>query len=215
MDARFSLRPADPSWLPQSRPAGRGRRMNPAGVLTAAMLADQLGRVAGLRDRAAFALLFDHFAPRVKSYMLRLGAASEQAEDLAQETMLLVWHKAAQFDPARAGAATWVFTIARNLRIDALRRERPTEVLGDTIAAALLDDAPAADAALATRQAEAALHAALAGLDEGQAMLLRLCFFEDNPHSAISERLRLPLGTVKSRLRRIIAQLRTAMEGPR
>jgi len=188
--------------------------MTQSGPPTAEALAALLGRVAALRDRAAFGELFDHFAPRVKSYMLRLGARDEQAEDLAQETLLLVWHKAARFDPARAGVATWVFTIARNLRIDALRRERPTELL-DEAAEALPGDDPAADAVLATSEAERALRAAMAGLSAEQAALLRLSFFEDSPHSAISARLHLPLGTVKSRLRRIILQLRAAMEGAR
>lgn len=209
MDARFFHRPADLSWLP---PARRARRVSLGGGSSPEALAGLIVRVAEARDRAAFGALFDHFAPRVKSYMLRLGAGGEQAEELAQETMLAVWRKAARFDPARAGAATWVFTIARNLRIDALRRERPTETLDEAMAESLAADEPGPDAVLATREAERALRAALAGLSEDQAALLRLSFFEDSPHSAISARLALPLGTVKSRLRRLLAQLRAAME---
>jgi RNA polymerase sigma-70 factor (ECF subfamily) len=87
-----------------------------------------LGRVALDRDRAAFALLFSHFAPRVKAYLLRLGAPAAMAEDLAQEALLNLWRKAHLFDPAKASAATWLFTIARNLRIDAIRRERRPEL---------------------------------------------------------------------------------------
>src|SRR6202012_3235543 len=88
---------------------------------------EELGRliaiVASRGDRDAFAALFRHFAPRVKALMMRSGIAASAAEELAQETMLAVWRKASYFDPARAGAATWIFTIARNLRIDRLRRE--------------------------------------------------------------------------------------------
>src|SRR5580704_7286688 len=78
--------------------------------------------VARDRDKQAFASLFQHYAPRVKTYLLRHGADEVQAEELAQETMLMVWRKATQFDPAKASAGTWIFTIARNLRIDALRK---------------------------------------------------------------------------------------------
>ena len=80
------------------------------------------------RDRAAFAALFAHFAPRVKAWLMRQGAPPAQAEDLAQEALLMVWRKAPLFDPAKASAGTWVFTIARNLRIDAIRRERRPEL---------------------------------------------------------------------------------------
>ncbi len=214
MDARFFHRTARPTWLPTPRPPPR-RRVSGGGMPTPEALAALVARVAGARDRAAFAALFDHFAPRVKSYMQRLGASGEQAEELAQEALLLVWHKAAQFDPARAGAATWVFTIARNLRIDALRRERPAEALDAAAIERVADEGPAADTLLATGEAERALRAALVTLSPDQAELLRLSFFEDSPHSAISAQLSLPLGTVKSRLRRILAQLRAAMEAGR
>ncbi len=214
MDARFFHRTAPPAWLPAPRPPHR-RRVSAGGPPTPEQLAGLVARVAGARDRAAFAALFDHFAPRVKSYMLRLGAPGEQAEELAQETLLMVWRKAAQFDPARAGAATWVFTIARNLRIDTLRRERPTEALDAAAAERVAADDPAADAVLATGEAERALRAALARLSPDQAALLHMSFFDDDPHAAISARLAVPLGTVKSRLRRILAQLRAAMEAGR
>lgn len=176
------------------------------------IFAGLIGRVAGQRDRAAFARLFDHFAPRVKSYMLRLGASAAQAEDLAQDTLLTLWHKADRFDPARAGAVTWVFTIARNLRIDTLRRERLVEPLDELAAAAIAADDMPADSAIAVGQAEAALRRAMAGLSEEEATLVRLSFFEDSAHGAIGRTLGMPLGTVKSKLRRTIGRLRAAME---
>ena len=89
--------------------------------------------VARDRDRDAFAALFDHFAPRLKAYLMRAGAAPAAADDFAQDAMLTVWRKAEQFDPSRARAATWIFTIARNRRIDAdgrrQRQDDPTFVL--------------------------------------------------------------------------------------
>lgn len=166
--------------------------------------------VGRTRDRTAFASLFGHFAPRLKSYLMRLGAGSGQAEDLAQETMLTLWRKADQFDPAKAAAATWAFTIARNLRVDALRRERRPEI--DTSDPALVaDDAPQADDAIARTQEDARLRDALTELPREQIEVVELSFFADKPHSVIASELGLPLGTVKSRLRLAMARLRTAL----
>lgn len=193
--------------------AGVARMSMSGGGTTPEFLAGRIALVAAARDRRAFAALFEHFAPRVKSYMLRLGASAAQAEDLAQETLLAVWRKADSFDPTRAGAATWVFTIARNLRIDAIRKERliePGEPSEDMPSGDLR-----ADTIIETAQAERSLRAALAGLPEEQAMLLRLSFFEDHAHGDISERLGMPLGTVKSKLRRAIGRLRAALEDVR
>ena len=184
-------------------------------VQSPARLSELIVRIATLRDRAAFAEMFDHFAPRVKSYMLRLGAGPTEADDLAQEAMLTIWRKAARFDPTRAGAATWVFTIARNLRIDALRRERCVEPFDGGAVPAVPDEAAGADSAMAAAQSEQALRAAFAGLSEEETMLVRMSFFEDQPHSAISHTLRLPLGTVKSKLRRTLARLRAILEAGR
>ena len=166
-----------------------------------------IGRIAAAADRSAFAELFQHFAPRVKSYALRLGAAGPAAEELAQETLLAVWRKAAQFDPSRASASTWIFTIARNLRIDALRRERPLPAPEDDA-----DPAPLADQLLAGAEEDGRVRKALKSLPPEQLQVIELSFFTETPHSAIAERLGLPLGTVKSRLRLAMARLRTLLE---
>ena len=166
--------------------------------------------VGRTRDRTAFASLFTHFAPRLKSYLMRLGAGSGQAEDLAQEAMLILWRKADQFDPAKAAAATWAFTIARNLRVDALRREKRPEI--DASDPALVaDDAPQADDAIARTQEDAKLRDALTELPREQIEVVELSFFADKPHSVIASELGLPLGTVKSRLRLAMARLRSAL----
>jgi RNA polymerase sigma-70 factor (ECF subfamily) len=166
-----------------------------------------IARVAQSRDRAAFAELFAHFAPRVKAYLIRLGAAPNLAEDVAQEAMLSLWRKAHLFDPAKAGAATWVFTIARNLRIDQIRRERRPEIDPDDP----LFESPAADDGLHWRQNEGRLRAALSELPPDQARVIELSFFADQPHSSIAETLQIPLGTVKSRLRLAMTRLRAVM----
>lgn len=166
--------------------------------------------VARSRDRAAFKTLFDHFAPRLKAYLMRLGAGSAVADDLAQEAMLIVWRKAALFDPARASASTWMFTIARNLRVDALRRERRPEIDPDD-PALVPDDDIAPDDALARAQSDDRLRIALETLSREQSEVVRLSFFADKPHAEIAKELGLPLGTVKSRLRLAMDRLRGAL----
>ena len=173
--------------------------------------ARQIEAVALRRDRAALASLFGHFAPRVKTYMRRSGASESEAENLAQETMLKLWRKAELFNPATSGAAGWVFTIARNLRIDALRRERRGGLhdASDIDDEFLLDDAPLPDAALATRQSEARIRGALSELPNEQQRVVELSFYQEKAHAEISEVLGIPLGTVKSRLRLAMAKLRS------
>jgi RNA polymerase sigma-70 factor (ECF subfamily) len=166
--------------------------------------------VGHARDRAAFQALFDHFAPRVKGYLLRLGAGNAVAEDLAQEAMLTLWRKAALFDPKKASASTWLFTIARNLRIDAIRKERRPEL--DANEPSLQPGAErGADESFDWAQAEDRLHAALAELPREQAEIIELSFLAEKPHSMIANELGLPLGTVKSRIRLAMARLRLAL----
>jgi RNA polymerase sigma-70 factor, ECF subfamily len=164
-----------------------------------------LGRVALDRDRAAFAALFTHFAPRTKAYLLRLGAPAAVAEDLAQEALLNLWRKAHLFDPAKASVATWLFTIARNLRIDAIRREKRPELDPEDFMA---EACPAADAGLVLADDEARLRLALKELPADQIQVVELSFFADKPHSQIAAELGIPLGTVKSRLRLAMARLK-------
>lgn len=166
--------------------------------------------IALRRDRAAFADLFAYFGPRVKAWMLRAGSNPTAAEELAQETMLAVWQKARLFDPARAGASTWIFTIARNLRIDALRRERhPSELMQD--AEDETEGPMQADRVLAISQQETRIRSALTLLPPEQADVIRKAFFEDKVHAEIEKELGIPLGTVKSRLRLAINRLRAAL----
>jgi RNA polymerase sigma-70 factor (ECF subfamily) len=173
--------------------------------------ADLLEAVARDRDRSAFKELFAYYGPRVKAYLRRLGADDVLAEELAQEVMLTVWRRAHLFDRRQAAVSTWIYTIARNKRIDAIRRERWPEVDQDDPALVPEADQPA-DAAVAAEQRSDRLHEAVKTLPEQQAMLLRKAFFEDKSHSVIAEETRLPLGTVKSRLRLAMTRLRTMLE---
>lgn len=176
-----------------------------------AVLADHLRAVATSQDRRSFRLLFDHFAPRVKAYAGKLGCQPQEAEEIAQETMARVWRKAAQFDPEKAAPSTWIFRIARNLRIDMYRRENRPE-LDENDPSLMPNDVALADQQVVQKEEEALLRDALNILPEEQLKLLRLSFFQDMPHAAIAEELDLPLGTVKSRLRLAMGKLKKKLE---
>jgi RNA polymerase sigma-70 factor, ECF subfamily len=163
-------------------------------------------------DRAAFAALFGAYAGKVKSYLLRLGAPRAAAEDLAQDAMLSVWRRAASFDPVKAKASTWIFVIARNAWIDRLRREKVELAYREASPASEESDDEAPDEAAVRAQTEQQVEAALAMLSEEQRQVVRLSFFEDRPHSEIAEKLSLPLGTVKSRLRLALIKLKAQWE---
>lgn len=166
-----------------------------------------LDRVAADGDREAFNALFLFFAPRIKSYLMKLGAAADLADDLAQEAMLKVWRRAKLFDPAKASASTWIFTIARNLRIDAARRAAKPDLDPDD-PAFVPEAEPPADILIDRSSRDEKIRAAFGALPEAQHEVVRLHFIEDLAHSEIAERLSLPLGTVKSRLRLAFEKIR-------
>ena len=197
--------------------AGAGPRPDFAGRLIAVWEArgsvtdwsECIVAIARTRDRQRFAALYSHFGPRLKSFFLRLGVSPGVAEDLVQETMLSVWRKADRFDPQRAAASTWIFTIARNLRIDLKRRERDPSLLTEFYDGAA--EPMPGDRMLAAER-DARIHQALVTLPSEQAEVIRLSFFEDRPHSQIADDLKIPLGTVKSRARLAMARLRALVE---
>jgi len=169
--------------------------------------------IAETGNRQAFIGLFEYFAPRIKAYIMRLGGA-DLADELAQEAMLTVWRKSALFDPAKASASTWVFTIARNLFIDRRRKEhRPEFDPSDPFAIGF--EEPKADKEISCRETELAIAAALRELPREQVRVIEMSFFEDKPHSVIATELQVPLGTVKSRLRLAFARLRGRLESLR
>jgi RNA polymerase sigma-70 factor (ECF subfamily) len=197
---------------PSARPRVRLTLVEPVQP-NGARLSAMIVEIARDRDRAAFAGLFEHFAPRVKSYMLRLGAPAEAAEELAQETLLIVWRRAEAYDPAKAAASTWVFAIARNLRIDVARRASRAPPRDDPAFEISAPQAP--DSAFSAVEDEARIGLAIATLPVEQARVIKLSFFSDKPHSEIAAELDLPLGTVKSRLRLAMIRLRALLEEPR
>ena len=172
---------------------------------------DLLVRVSQ-QDQAAFRSVFDHFAPRLKAFLMGQGTGPQMAEEVVQETMVKIWRKADQYDPTRAAASTWIFTIARNMRIDHLRKNnRPEPDMDDP--AFVPDPEPLATENISQAQDAAALHAAMAELSEDQRAVLKLAYFEEKAHPEIAEALDIPLGTVKSRIRLALKNIRSKIGG--
>lgn len=196
---------------PRPRRQTRPERMSGPNSDTAQRARELLERVAR-RDREAFAAFFLLVAPKVKGYLLRLGSVAAAAEELTQDVMLTVWRKADQFNAAKAGALTWVFVIARNRRIDALRREHSTVTYGASPPDAPDEETPLASDTISDAQRDSRVRAAMETLAPDQREVVRRSFFEEQPHSEIAEALCLPLGTVKSRLRLAMTKLRAKLE---
>jgi len=160
--------------------------------------------IAERRDKDAFQSLFDFYAPRVKSFIMRSGLPDITAEEVAQETMLTVWRKADKYNPELASPSTW------NKKIDRLRKDsRPLPDANDPTFAG--PDAPTPEISAWHSMNAEKVHAALNELPEEQRKVLTLAFLEENPHAAVSNMLGIPLGTVKSRIRLGLAKLRTLL----
>jgi RNA polymerase sigma-70 factor, ECF subfamily len=173
-----------------------------------------LDAVVEAGDASAFGALFNYYAPRVRTYVRRLGASDDLAEELSQEVMLTVWRKAATYDPAKAAVNTWIFSLARHLRIDALRREQLPQIDASDPTFAP-DPVPTPESLANSAQVQARLHAALDQLPREQLLVVGLAFYEGKSHGEIADQLSIPLGTVKSRLRLAYQRIRFHLESRR
>ena len=183
--------------------------MTPLASEHAALMAS----VAERRDRGAFATLFDYYSPRLNAYLIRLGADRTTAEEITQEVMVTLWHKADLFDSTKSSLGTWLYRVARNRRIDIARRDRVDYVDPSEYALDIPDDqVPDADGQIDAQTREDVLRTAMADLPEEQRALVRLAFFDSLSHSEIAARTGLPLGTVKSRIRLAFSRLRRVLE---
>ncbi len=168
----------------------------------------QLMAIRDLQDQAAFAALFRHFAPRVKSFLMRSGMTASFAEECTQEVMATVWRKAHMFDGTKASVSTWIYTIARNRKIDMIRKSRrpePEELPWGP------DADPDAAEMMMMAQDTQELGRAMASLPEKQRRLIERAYFGELTHSEIAAETGLPLGTIKSRIRLALDRLRHAM----
>ena len=179
-------------------------------LITSRNFSKLLVKVASGQDKNAFSELFLHFAPRVKSYMMKLGSDETMAEELAQQVLLQIWRKAKLFDPKKAAASTWIFRIARNMRIDSLRRQKHF-LVDDFDLTEIADDKENQEVSISQEQSAVIVREALKGLSDDQAVALRLSFYDGLSHADIADRLRLPLGTVKSRIRLAFSRLRVTL----
>ena len=160
------------------------------------------------RDESAFAELCAHFAPRIKGFLIKSGASAQMAEECAQESMVTLWNKAHLFDPSRASVATWIFTIARNKKIDAFRRAarpEPEDLPWGP------EPEPEAAEVLMLQQETKKLAKAIEGLPPKQRDIVRRAYFGDLSHVELAEQTGLPLGTIKSRIRLALTRLRQTL----
>jgi len=173
-------------------------------------LDDLLTAVGTKHDDDAFTALFDHFRPRVHAQMVRLGLAPFAAADVTQDVMETIWCKAHMFDRRKSAAATWVFRIAQNRRIDVCRRSRE-HIFAETDLSLIPDSAANNETNIDTARIERHVHAALDALPQDQFKMVQLAFFEGLSHSSIAARTKIPIGTVKSRLRLAFSRLRSLL----
>lgn len=178
-------------------------------------LTNCLARVASVRDKQAFATLFDHFVPLIRAYSLaREPGADLVADDLAQEVMIRLWRKAHSFNPELASLNTWVFTLARNCRIDYLRRNsRHLSVIDpETVFETIEDDSPGPFQQAHQQRLQSRIQDGFKQLPTEQSEIMRMVYLEGKSHQATSDELRLPLGTVKSRIRLALKKLEVLLE---
>ena len=191
-----------------SKPASKAPMTAPARDMDVDWV-EAMARIRQSQDNAAFAAIYRHFGPRVKAFLMRSGADAGLAEECMQDVMATVWTKSHMFDPSRASLATWVFTIARNKKIDVLRKQRRPEP--EDLAWGP-DHEPDQEDVMSFQQESAQLSKAVAELPEKQRVLIERAFFADLSHSEIAAETGLPLGTIKSRIRLALERLRRSMQ---
>lgn len=184
------------------------KRATPGDKLVA--LSACLARVANDRDKSAFAELFDHYAPQIRAYSLAREPGSDLvADDLVQEVMTRVWLKAASYNPGLANLNTWIFTLARNCRIDYLRRNSryATEIDPTDMFNEMEDEGPDPFQLAQQSRVEESIREGLKQLPREQSEILTKVYLEGKSHQQASDELKLPLGTVKSRVRLALKKL--------
>jgi RNA polymerase sigma-70 factor (ECF subfamily) len=200
----------EPIWLRRRIGRDMATAQNEAKSNETEALTSWVLAIAETQDREAFAKLFGLLAPKVKGYCMKRGASAAEAEETVQETMIQVWRRAKQFDPKRAKVTTWVFTIARNKRIDQFRKEQHPEITEDDVIQNMSETVDA-HTRIENLESGATLSDRMKELPEDQTQVIHKAFFEDKTHQVIAEELGMPLGTVKSRIRLALSKLKSSM----
>lgn len=168
--------------------------------------------IAVQRDHDSFLRIYDHFMPRLCMYLKRLGCTPAVAEELSQDALLKLWQRAELYDPSRSQLSTWLFRIARNCYIDQVRKEPHWVDMQDALdqVGAHVDSGAPTSAEEQAEQGE--LHRYIQSLRDTQARLIHMAYFQFKTHQQIAAELDLPLGTVKSGLRRALIKLQIRMK---
>lgn len=177
--------------------------------------ADLVRQVAQTRDRAAFQQLYKHYTPLIRAFLLKSmgsGADRSEAEEITQEVLIKVWNKAASFNPAKASVNTWIFTIARNTRIDFIRRNERNDRKIEVEDIWHEPESPEPLVDLQQRRAEQVIRQAMTSLPDEQLQVLYKAFMEGKSHNEVAEEMDLPLGTVKSRIRLALSKLQILID---
>ena len=165
-------------------------------------LVNLITKISKNRDEKAFSELFDFLAPKINAYFLKNNLSLEQSEELTQEVLTTIWTKANQFNPERSKFITWVFTIARNKKIDLYRKSKNKKADDEDVRYFLYQNDELND-----YEIESSINKIKEELDENQEKLIKMSFFEQKSHKKIAEELEIPLGTVKSRIRATISKM--------
>lgn len=170
------------------------------------------------RDEQALAAIYERLIGRVYGLALRIARDAGLAEEIAEDTFWQIWRQAPRFEAVRGSVTGWVLTIARSRALDALRRVRPIQLEADmtdyaeTAVAVAEDIVAEPQDLLAATQRDVRLHRVLAQIDALPRQLVALAFFRGLTHEEIAAHTAMPLGTVKSHLRRALLRLREALE---
>lgn len=164
------------------------------------------------QDRGAYQAIYQHFAPKVKSFYIQQGQSSK-AEELTHEVFLRIWQKANSYNPEKAQVSTWIFTIVRNLRIDFLRKKKLDEVHVEQ--ETLLSEDQHLDDKVEQARTKSRLLSVFKLLNDEQRNVLQKVYFEDKSHQIAANELEMTPGTVKSRIRSALKILRSHMGGER
>ena len=168
-------------------------------------LSELMVKVKNDRDQIAFSNLFDFLAPKLKAYFIQNGLSADISEELTQEVMSIIWSKSDRYDSSKSAVTTWVYTIARNKKVDFFRKSAKINVNDDDIREFLYENGD--EDKLSIKEAAEQVNRINKELNQDQRKMIKMNFFENKSHKKIAEELEIPLGTVKSRIRNILIKM--------